>query len=189
MDYLQEGIGLRAMAQRDPLVEYKREGFDMFAAMMDAVKEESVGFLFNLDVEVDETGNATATVAPAPGHAPAIEAAAAEADEQAAEVRDDEPQLDVSMLKAAQDEHEAAGVAANGHAPAIKAKGLERNQSKQPLTYSAPDLGSDAPVVSTDDEGTGAKSGSATAKRQQARSNPNRGSRGNKGGNRNRRKR
>ena len=35
MDYLQEGIGLRAMAQRDPLVEYKREGFDMFAAMMD----------------------------------------------------------------------------------------------------------------------------------------------------------
>ena len=36
MDYLQEGIGLRAMAQRDPLVEYQREGFDMFAAMMDA---------------------------------------------------------------------------------------------------------------------------------------------------------
>ena len=36
MDYLQEGIGLRAMAQRDPLVEYQREGFDLFAAMMDA---------------------------------------------------------------------------------------------------------------------------------------------------------
>ena len=36
MDYLQEGIGLRAMAQRDPLVEYQREGFDMFEAMMDA---------------------------------------------------------------------------------------------------------------------------------------------------------
>src|SRR5947209_10069002 len=54
MDYLQEGIGLRAMAQRDPLVEYQREGFDMFAAMMDGVKEESVGFLFNLEVEVDD---------------------------------------------------------------------------------------------------------------------------------------
>ena len=54
MDYLQEGIGLRAMAQRDPLVEYQREGFDMFAAMMDAIKEESVGYLFNLEVQVDE---------------------------------------------------------------------------------------------------------------------------------------
>jgi preprotein translocase subunit SecA len=53
MDYLQEGIGLRAMAQRDPLVEYKREGFDMFAAMMDGIKEESVGFLFNLEVQVE----------------------------------------------------------------------------------------------------------------------------------------
>ncbi|MSY93605.1 MAG: preprotein translocase subunit SecA, partial [Actinobacteria bacterium] len=40
MDYLQEGIGLRAMAQRDPLVEYQREGFDLFTAMMDAIKEE-----------------------------------------------------------------------------------------------------------------------------------------------------
>src|SRR6185437_7456343 len=53
MDYLQEGIGLRAMAQRDPLVEYQREGYDMFAAMMEAIQEESVGFLFNLEVEVE----------------------------------------------------------------------------------------------------------------------------------------
>jgi preprotein translocase subunit SecA len=54
MDYLQEGIGLRAMAQRDPLVEYQREGYDMFNAMLDAIKEESVGYLFNLEVEVDD---------------------------------------------------------------------------------------------------------------------------------------
>ncbi|MGH3318887.1 MAG: preprotein translocase subunit SecA [Streptosporangiaceae bacterium] len=54
MDYLQEGIGLRAMAQRDPLIEYQREGFDMFTAMLDAIKEESVGLLFNLEVEVQE---------------------------------------------------------------------------------------------------------------------------------------
>jgi len=52
MDYLKEGIGLRAMAQRDPLVEYQREGFDMFAAMLDSLKEESVGFLYNLQVQV-----------------------------------------------------------------------------------------------------------------------------------------
>lgn len=54
MDYLQEGIGLRAMAQKDPLVEYQREGFDMFSAMMDGIKEESVGYLFNLEVQVEQ---------------------------------------------------------------------------------------------------------------------------------------
>jgi preprotein translocase subunit SecA len=54
MDYLREGIGLRAMAQRDPLVEYQREGYDMFSAMMDGIKEESVGNLFNLQFEIQE---------------------------------------------------------------------------------------------------------------------------------------
>jgi preprotein translocase subunit SecA len=52
MDYLQEGIGLRAMAQRDPLVEYQREGFQLFQAMTEAIKEESVGYLFNVEVSV-----------------------------------------------------------------------------------------------------------------------------------------
>ena len=51
MDYLKEGIGLRAMAQRDPLVEYQREGYDMFIGMLEGLKEESVGFLFNVQVE------------------------------------------------------------------------------------------------------------------------------------------
>jgi preprotein translocase subunit SecA len=63
MDYLQEGIGLRAMAQKDPLVEYQREGYDLFMAMMDSIKEESVGFLFNVEVTVstqkDFDGNGT----------------------------------------------------------------------------------------------------------------------------------
>ncbi|MGI8695239.1 MAG: preprotein translocase subunit SecA [Mycobacteriales bacterium] len=53
MDYLQEGIHLRAMAQRDPLVEYKREGFEMFRAMQEGIKEESVGYLFNVEVQVE----------------------------------------------------------------------------------------------------------------------------------------
>jgi preprotein translocase subunit SecA len=53
MDYLQEGIGLRAMAQRDPLVEYQKEGYDLFMAMMDAIKEETIGYLFNVDVKVE----------------------------------------------------------------------------------------------------------------------------------------
>jgi preprotein translocase subunit SecA len=54
MDYLREGVGLRGYGQRDPLVEYQREGYDMFAAMMDGIKEESVGSLFNLQVQVQE---------------------------------------------------------------------------------------------------------------------------------------
>ena len=53
MDYLRDGIGLRAMAQRDPLIEYQREGFDLFNAMMDAIKEETVGYLFNVEVQVN----------------------------------------------------------------------------------------------------------------------------------------
>ena len=66
MDYLKEGIGLRAMAQRDPLVEYQREGYDMFVGMLDGLKEESVGFLFNVTVEA----------APAPAVAPVAPVAA-----------------------------------------------------------------------------------------------------------------
>jgi len=52
MDYLKEGIGLRAMAQRDPLVEYQREGFTMFQVMMGQIREESVMYMFNIEVEV-----------------------------------------------------------------------------------------------------------------------------------------
>jgi preprotein translocase subunit SecA len=55
MDYLKEGIGLRAMAQRDPLVEYQREGYVMFSSMMGQIKEEVAGFLFNLEVQVDSS--------------------------------------------------------------------------------------------------------------------------------------
>jgi preprotein translocase subunit SecA len=55
MDYLQEGIGLRAMAQRDPLVEYQKEGYDLFTAMMEGIKEESVGFVFHAEVSVERT--------------------------------------------------------------------------------------------------------------------------------------
>jgi preprotein translocase subunit SecA len=78
MDYLQEGIGLRAMAQRDPLVEYQREGYDLFAAMMDAIKEELVGFIFNVEVQVegDQVGEKGLTPIPTP--APALKYSAAE---------------------------------------------------------------------------------------------------------------
>jgi preprotein translocase subunit SecA len=66
MDYLKEGIGLRAMAQRDPLVEYQREGFQLFNAMTDAIKEETVGFLFNLQVQVQDGETADSGTQDAP---------------------------------------------------------------------------------------------------------------------------
>jgi len=87
MDYLREGIGLRAMAHRDPLIEYQREGYDMFSSMMEGIKEESVGTLFNARIEVQEdpvvaevpadeqepalSPGARVTTAPPPAQAPA----------------------------------------------------------------------------------------------------------------------
>jgi preprotein translocase subunit SecA len=60
------------MGQRDPLVEYQREGFDMFNAMMEAIKEEAVGFLFNVEVQTQTpaTPPPAALVATGPGEAP-----------------------------------------------------------------------------------------------------------------------
>ncbi|MFF5258598.1 preprotein translocase subunit SecA [Actinomadura viridis] len=116
MDYLQEGIGLRAMAQRDPLVEYQREGYDMFNAMLDGIKEESVGYLFNLEVEVEEQ-----PAAPAVGAAPVEVSKTA----PAGEVAEDEAETEA----AAEDEEET---------PVIHAKGLEKPKRAKKLEYSAP---------------------------------------------------
>lgn len=56
MDYLKDGIGLRAMAQRDPLVEYQREGFAMYESMMGNIREETVAYLFNMDLSKQRAG-------------------------------------------------------------------------------------------------------------------------------------
>ena len=63
MDYLKEGIGLRAMAQRDPLVEYQKEGGEMFDAMKDAIKEETVRQLFMLRKQFQAQAEAMAAAA------------------------------------------------------------------------------------------------------------------------------
>jgi preprotein translocase subunit SecA len=110
MDYLREGIYLRAYSQRDPLVEYQREGFDMFAAMMDGIKAEVVGYLFNLEVQVDEEE--------------------AEPEEEAVEpMRQPLPAADGQATDGHPDGH---------HAPQIRAKGLQRPQAPQKLTYAGP---------------------------------------------------
>ena len=107
MDYLQEGIGLRAMAQRDPLIEYKREGFEMFATMLDGIKEESVGFLFNIEVQVGEPEvseeEAEAVVEAAP--APQLSAKGLEPQARPANLQYSAPTLD-----SAEPEREAGGL-------------------------------------------------------------------------------
>ena len=129
MDYLKEGIGLRAMAQRDPLVEYQREGFIMFQAMMEAIREESVGFLFNLEVEV--TPAEDVVVADAAGqhtehHEPQIRAAGLEAPEKPAQLQYTAPGEDGS----AQTRVEAKASGRSGN-PAKAAQEAPRRANKK----------------------------------------------------------
>jgi preprotein translocase subunit SecA len=136
MDYLKEGIGLRAMAQRDPLVEYQREGFQLFNAMTDAIKEESVQYLYNLEVQVQEP-----TDAATPG-APVVSA-------------------DSAALAAG-----SAGAAAAAQRPApadagegrLVAKGLDGPAERTPLQYTAPSADGDGAVVTSGEDGAPARS-------------------------------
>ncbi|UZG59349.1 preprotein translocase subunit SecA [Rhodococcus opacus] len=122
MDYLKEGIGLRAMAQRDPLVEYQREGFDMFGGMLEGLKEESVGFLFNLQVEA-----AAPTAAQAPGVSVTAASAAATASASPAPA----PPRPLPTQEAAQQAQDTAAPSA------LRAKGLDDGEPRG-LTYSGP---------------------------------------------------
>jgi preprotein translocase subunit SecA len=126
MDYLQEGIGLRAMAQKDPLVEYQREGFDMFTAMMDGIKEESVGYLFNLEVQVEQQVEEVPVEDAVP--APSLEKA---------------PQDAVPAQAGA---GAGAGAMAGAARPEIRAKGLDAPQRRE-LHFSAPTVDGEGGVV------------------------------------------
>ncbi|MGN6686397.1 MAG: preprotein translocase subunit SecA [Actinomycetales bacterium] len=136
MDYLQEGIGLRAMAQRDPLVEYQREGFQLFQAMMDAIKEESVGYLFNIEVEV---------APPAPTLTPG--------------------QVGVTVpVNVSGDSAEAvpeASEESGGDGPQIRAKGLDAPRRPAQLQYSAPTVDGDSEVVTTTESADGEFAGTS----------------------------
>jgi preprotein translocase subunit SecA len=121
MDYLREGIYLRAYSQRDPLVEYQREGFDMFATMMDGIAEESVGFLFNLEVQVEEEEPT----------APEVELEVIP-DTAVADV----PAAPESLMKPRE-------------VPHIVAKGLHKPSAPQNLSYSAPSEDGEVAVSGT----------------------------------------
>jgi preprotein translocase subunit SecA len=149
MDYLREGIGLRAMAQRDPLVEYQREGGDMFNSMMEAFMEEVVGFVFHLDVTVDPVTPAApqvGVVTGADGRATQIGsrgtngADGLEADGDGDGHRHltetgpdpDGPGVEVTEVEEV-DELEPVGAR-----PRVRAKGLEQ-PARRRLTYTSPD--------------------------------------------------
>ena len=114
MDYLKEGIGLRAMAQRDPLVEYQREGFMMFQQMMGSIREEAVTYLFNMEVSLDQSpveqikpqGNLTYSAPGAPSEDPKpvvnqapVNRAAARAQEAANRKKAGKPEKGSSFFK------------------------------------------------------------------------------------------
>ena len=96
MDYLRNGIGLRAMAQRDPLVEDQREGYQLFTGMMDGIKEEVAGLIFS--VQVRATPVAPLADGSATSVAQAVAAAAAGAVEAAADDMQQEAELEVAGL-------------------------------------------------------------------------------------------
>jgi preprotein translocase subunit SecA len=66
MDHLKEGIGLRGYGQHDPLVEYKRESFDMFEEMMQRFQEETVRYLYLMQI-LERPGEAGPTLGPGGG--------------------------------------------------------------------------------------------------------------------------
>jgi preprotein translocase subunit SecA len=111
------------MAQRDPLVEYQREGYDMFNAMLDGIKEESVGYLFNLEVEVEDQPEA-----PKVGAEPVSVSKTAKKDQDEDEVPSDE------VTAEAEDTEDKA------EHPTIKAKGLDDRKRPAKLDYSAPTI-------------------------------------------------
>ncbi len=128
MDYLREGIYLRAYSQRDPLVEYQREGFDMFTAMMDGIKEETVGFLFNLQVQVEDDDDEAAD------------------DEDEAEEPLRRVLGDVVDDEAPEEPAQPQPSAPAAEHPHIRARGLERPKAAQGLSYTAPSESGDAEV-------------------------------------------
>jgi preprotein translocase subunit SecA len=167
MDYLQEGIGLRAMAQRDPLVEYQREGFLLFEAMMDGIKEESVGYIFNVEVQVEPPADAIAGQALEPVSVSDMVGSLSTAQQDAS------PQdgvLDRAPAPASSDSNGSGRPApepvASGSRvpPAFMAKGLGGPAARQ-LRYTAPSDDGSVEERSVSEDGAGAGSNGAPQSR------------------------
>ncbi|MXP20581.1 preprotein translocase subunit SecA [Gordonia sp. HNM0687] len=130
MDYLREGIHLRSMAQRDPVVEYQREGFDMFTGMLEGLKEEALGFLYNVQVQTEQAAPRVAT----PG---------AQATLSSPEVADFAAQNGSAPAREAETDVQEAPAA-------LRAVGVE--QPEVPMTFSGPSEGGGTEIHSEDEE-------------------------------------
>ena len=172
MDYLKEGIGLRAMAQRDPLIEYQREGFQLFGAMTDAIKEESVAYLYNLEVKVAEPEAEEGPVTAQSAAQAALGAGAGAA----------------GPRPSGADASPAAPAAAEvgpqrTRRPTLVATGIDSPERRAPLQYSAPSVDGDAGVASagsaaagpSDDAGAGAAGSNREERRKAAKQQRRRG--------------
>jgi preprotein translocase subunit SecA len=173
MDYLREGVSLRGYGQRDPLIEYQREGYDMFTAMMDGIKEDTVGSLFNLQVQVQQNPimaedadgavsagpviSMTQSAPPVAGPPAARPIAAPMAAQPAAA----QPRrvANPAARQAARPAAQADAAASEANLPAGLAKGLARPQRAASLSYSAPS--EDATGTAT--HSTGSAGGAAYA--------------------------
>ncbi|WP_331436153.1 preprotein translocase subunit SecA [Gordonia sp. w5E2] len=134
MDYLREGIHLRSMAQRDPVVEYQREGYDMFTGMLEGLKEETLQYLYNVQVQAE----------PAPTVTPASAAATA----AAAAAR----QPAMAGASASGNGVSGNGASGNSEAPAaLRAVGVG-TEADVPMTYSGPDEDGGTSVHSEEEE-------------------------------------
>ncbi|KOX12010.1 preprotein translocase subunit SecA [Saccharothrix sp. NRRL B-16348] len=164
MDYLKEGIGLRAMAQRDPLIEYQREGFDMFNGMLEALKEETVGFLFNLQVEAAEPEPAAeppvqvsiSNGGPLTGSRARARAAAAAAAQQQADANQAPAGPALAQLQSG-----------NAIPPALRGKGLD-GHAQQGLTYTGPSESGDAETTGNAPQQGGTQAGGTRKERRAA---------------------
>jgi preprotein translocase subunit SecA len=152
MDYLKEGIHLRQTAQRDPLIEYQREGFDMFSAMLEALKEESVGVLFNFKIEVPEAPP-PATLETMNGER-AARAARAAAEAQRAQ----EAEAAAAAARAAEQEKIPT---------ALRGRGLD-GPTQQRLTYSGPAEGGGVASHGESGNGSAAQRGATRRERRAA---------------------
>jgi preprotein translocase subunit SecA len=150
MDYLREGVSLRGYGQRDPLIEYQREGYDMFTAMMEGIKEESVTSLFNLQVQVQQDpiiADAANGEVAAPATASLTAAPPVPAPQQSPPARQpaqqSRPQPARSQKGRGQAQRPAAQTAGDAEPedtalPAGLARGLARPRRSGQLSYSAP---------------------------------------------------
>jgi preprotein translocase subunit SecA len=165
MDYLKEGIGLRAMAQRDPLIEYQREGFDMFNGMLEALKEETVGFLFNLQVEAAEPEPAAeppvqvsiSNGGPLTGSRARARAAAAAAAQQQADANQAPAGPALAQLQSG-----------SAIPPALRGKGLD-GRAQQGLTYTGPSESGDTETSGDTAQQGGSQGGTRKERRAAAR--------------------